>query len=398
MPGLELRRLIFVTHRYVGLVMALFLLIAAVTGCLLVFRSTLDAALNPSLFGIPVRPALPAIELVQRLQQAHPSWRVQSFDLQTQPGQVLHVGVGALHSDGHDAIIEGADQVFVDPADARVVGMRSSVAGIDRPHLFQAIYLLHYTLLAGTVGRWLMGIVAFAWLVSNGLGVWITWPRRRPWLAGWRPAWVTTRARLHRRPMPELHRVGGVWLLVPLTVLAITSVAMNFYDELFRPLVEMVSPPRVSPFDRPPATPASSGPTIGFAAAERIAVATASTRTPSLAPVAMTDDPVHDFYDIGFAPDGTSLYEDFGRVTYSIDRHTGQLAWIDRPGLDGTGRLVLRALYPLHSGQVFGLPTRLLVLLLGVVTSGLAITGFLPWWRRRHMRRRQAHARTPEHI
>jgi uncharacterized iron-regulated membrane protein len=398
MPGPELRRLVFVTHRYVGLVMALFLLIAAVTGCLLVFRGTLDAALNPSLFAIPVRPALPAIEVVQRLQQAHPGWRVQSFDLQTQPGRVLHVGVGALHSDGHDAIIEGADQVFVDPADASVVGMRSSVAGIDRPHLFQAIYLLHYTLLAGTAGRWLMGIVALAWLVSNGLGVWITWPRRRPWLAGWRPAWVTTRARLHRRPMPELHRVGGVWLLVPLTVLAITSVAMNFYDELFRPLVEMVSPPRFSPFDRPPATTAASGPTIGFAAAERIAVAAASTQTPSLAPVTMTDDPGHDFYDVGFAPGGTSLYENFGRVTYSIDRHTGRVAWIDQPRLDGVGRLVLRSLYPLHSGQVLGLPTRLLVLLLGIVTAGLAMTGFLPWWRRRKMRMRNTCIRTSEDV
>ncbi|MGI4746185.1 MAG: PepSY-associated TM helix domain-containing protein [Janthinobacterium lividum] len=398
MPGIELRRLVFVTHRYLGLVMALFLLIAAVTGCLLVFRGGLDAALNPALFAIPARPVLPALDLVQRLQQAHPDWRIQSFDLQTQPGHVLHVGVGALHSNGHDAIIDGADQVFVDPADARVVGMRGSGAGIDRPHLFQAIYLLHYTLLAGTPGRWLMGIMAFAWLASNGLGVWITWPRRRPWLAGWRPAWGTTRARLDRRPMPELHRVGGLWLLVPLTILATTSVAMNFYDELFRPLVEMLSPPRVSPFDRQPATPASSGPTIGFATAERIAVETASKQTPSLAPVAMTDDPAHDFYDVGFAPDGTSLYENFGRVTYSIDRRTGHVAWIDQPRLDGTGRLVLRALYPLHSGQVFGLPTRLLVLLLGVVTAGLAITGFLPWWRRLRTRRRQTRSRTAEHV
>ena len=382
------RRLLFVTHRYVGLTAGLFLLIAAVTGCLLVFRTELDAMLNPRLFAVGRRPVLPAIELVRRVQQAHPGWQVQSFDLRTQPGHTLRLGTTPLHSNGRDGLVDGADQLFVDPADAHVVGMRTSRAGIAAPNLLQAIYTLHYTLLAGTAGRWLMGIVALAWLALNVLGVCVTWPRRRPWLGNWRPAWTSNAKALENRPMPELHRIGGLWLLLPLTVLAYTSVAMNFYDELFRPLIETLSPPRPSPFDRP-AVASPAGILVGFEAAEQAAIAAASRQTPHLSPVAINNDTAHGFYEVAFAPDGTRLYEGFGRVTYSVDRQSGRVMWVDQPRLDGAGRLVLRSLYPLHSGQVFGLPSRLLVLLLGLVTAGLAITGVLPWWRRRQPQRKR---------
>lgn len=379
---MTVRRFLFVSHRYCGLAAALFLLVAAVTGCLLVFRGELDAALNPELFRVAARPVLPATEVVRRVQQAHPDWRIRRFDLRTQPGWALHLEIEPRPGPA------GIDQVFADPADGAVHGMRATRPGWRRRDLFQTIFLLHYTLLAGTAGRWCMGMVALLWMGLSGFGVAMTWPRRLPRMRNWIPAWLTRRGRLARRPLPELHRVAGLWLALPLLVLAGTSFAMNFYAELARPLVERLSPPRASPFDaafrQPDAAPA--GPPIGFAPAECIAMAAAS-GLPGMAPVEMTDDPAHGFYGVSFAPGGTSLYRGFGRVTYYVDRHSGRLAWIDRPGLDGTGRLVLRSLYPLHSGQVAGLATRLLVLLLGIVTCALAVTGFLPWWRRRHARR-----------
>ncbi|TLU72559.1 PepSY-associated TM helix domain-containing protein [Lichenicoccus roseus] len=386
---MTMRRLLFVSHRYLGLAAAIFLLIAATTGCLLVFRAGLDAALNPELFRVPSRPVQPPLALVRFEQRAHPDWHVAGFPLRTAPGEAFCIHLAPAGPDAHD-------QIFVDPADGAVVGARTSAAGLGRRNLFQAIYLLHYTLLAGTPGRWLMGVAALAWLLLALLGICITWPRRPPWWRTWAPAWRSTGPALARRPLPELHRVGGLWLLGPLAILAYTSVAMNFYDEAFRPIVETLSPPRPSPFDRPAASLPAAGPAIGFARAEQAAVAAASRRTPGLAPVEIADDPARGFYEVGFAPGGSTLYEGFGRVTYSIDRRDGDVAWIDQPRLDGAGRLVLRSLYPLHSGQVFGLPTRLLVLLLGLATTGLAVTGFLPWWRRLRGRRPAAAARANE--
>ena len=369
---MTLRRYLYVSHRYCGLVLALFLLIAGATGSLLVFRDDLDAALNPDLFHVAARPVLPATDIVRRAEHAHPQWRIASFDLRARPDKALRVTLAPPLG----------KQVFLDPSDGRVVGMRGTGPGLDRRHLIEAIYRLHYTLLAGTAGRWFMGVVALFWLMLNILGLCVTWPRQRPWLARWRSAFRTSGRALSGRPMPELHRLGGLWLIPFLTVLAYTSVAMNFYSEAFQPLVEMISPPRAgAPFNRP-ASPAPPGAAIGFAAAERIAAA-ARLRTPRLWPVMMRVDDARDLYEVSFSPGGTRLYEGYGHVTYIINQRSGRLAWVDQPRLDGWGRLVLRSLYPLHSGQVAGLPTRLLVLALGLVTCGLSVTGFLPWWRRR---------------
>src|ERR1700712_207002 len=110
---MTLRRFLFVSHRYCGLVAALFLLIAGLTGCLLVFRHELDAALNPDLFDVASRPVLPAVEGVRRLQQAHPDWRIRRFDLQTQPGHALHLDVMPLRTGVPDVTVPGAGEIFV---------------------------------------------------------------------------------------------------------------------------------------------------------------------------------------------------------------------------------------------------------------------------------------------
>lgn len=369
------RRFLFLSHRYCGLALALFLLVAGATGCLLVFRDGLDALLNPDLFDVAPRPALAATALADRMARSHPAWRIAGFDLASRPGTSLRMTVDIPGS--------GPAEAFVDPGDGRVVGLRRMAPGPDRRHVIEAVFRLHYTLLAGTPGRWLMGVVALCWLALNLVGLCLTWPRRRPLLASWRSSFRTSRRALRGRPMPEVHRVSGLWLLPFLTVLAYSSVAMNLYDELFRPIVERLSPPRAgSPFDRPAPGAPPPGPVIGYGAAIWLARQAAVRDSPGLQPVALVDDAARDLYGTAFAPGGTRLYEGFGRVTYYVDRHDGRLVWIDRPRLDGAGRLVLRALYPLHSGQIAGLPTRLLVLLLGLVTCGLAVTGFLPWWRR----------------
>jgi len=408
------RRFLFVSHRYVGLVLALFLLVASVTGCLLVFRDRLDALLNPGLFEVPTRPVLPATTVAARLAQAHPGWRIRRFALATFPGMALRVEVAPLP--GSTVIEPGADELFVDPTDARLVGARRSGIGWGRRHLLGTIYVLHFTLLAGTPGRWLMGAAAFGWLVLNLAGLFVTWPRRpprghprrRPLFAAWRGAWVAERKALARRPLPELHRVAGLWLLPLLVGLALTSVSLNFYGELVRPAVEWLSPPRAhSPWDETPVGSdigSGNGPVISYARAVAIARADAASQLAGglhgelrgWLPVSFEQDSARDLYGVAFSPDGSPLYEGFGHVTLYLGQRDGRLVWIDQPRLDGRGRRLLRALYPLHSGQVFGLPTRLLVLLLGLATIWLAVSGVLPWWRRRRLRGARQPRPSPE--
>ena len=47
---LVVRRVALVVHRYVGLLMAVFLMVAGLTGSVIVYKHELEAVLSPSLF------------------------------------------------------------------------------------------------------------------------------------------------------------------------------------------------------------------------------------------------------------------------------------------------------------------------------------------------------------
>ncbi|WP_264813059.1 alpha/beta hydrolase fold domain-containing protein, partial [Gluconacetobacter sacchari] len=174
--GMTLRRGLFLAHRYAGLGIALFLMLAAATGTALVFRDRADAALNPGLFRVPAGPVRPAAELMARVLAAHPSWRVVRFDLRPRSGSALR----AVMTRAPGAAPE---DVFIDPRDGRVTGTRTRQGRPDRAHAMQLLYDLHDTLALGNAGRLFMGSIAACWLALTVAGLVVTLPRRRPLLA-----------------------------------------------------------------------------------------------------------------------------------------------------------------------------------------------------------------------
>lgn len=373
-----LRRAIYLSHRYVGLVLALFLLLSATTGCLLVCHDNLDALLNPDLFLAPSAAATgeaAASSLADRVAREHPEWRVDGGALRADRGRSLRLA----------ANIDGVTrQVFVDPGSGRVLGTRDDRLGFGARHLLRAVYLLHYTLLAGTPGRLLMGLVAVLWLGLNLLGAWVTLPRRLP-LRRWTATWRSDRATLARRPLVEGHRLAGLWLLAGLTIMAASSAALNFYDEAFRPAVAFLSSPLTTPFDAPP--PAEPTPRrLSFGEALVQAEAEQAREGWAGVAVAASAETERGLVGVTFARDPDFPYAGYGPSTVYLDAGDGRPVFSDRPQRDTAGERVLRALYPIHSGQVAGGATRVLVMALGLATVALAITGVLPWWRRQRTR------------
>ncbi len=369
-------------HRYLGLVIMAFLLVAAVTGCLLCVDKSIDAALNPDLFrSNATGPMLSPIEAVDRLERARPDLVVTQFPLRTKPRRTIKVIVTARNP----ATALGVDQVFLDPHDARIAGARRSGPGLDRRHIVDAVFSLHYTLLAGRWGRWLMGVAALGWLISNGVGLYLTLPTATPFWRKWRRIWaIDLRARLARL-MLDLHRASGLWLLIGLTVLAFTSVSMNFFDEAFTPIVSSISPARPSPFDRPPPQRPQAG-ALGFRQALAAANQVALRQGLRWRPAVEIWLPDRGLYGVAFTPSGYEAYRGLGPVTYYLDGGDGRFVYADDPYHDSAGRRFSRALYPLHSGEVAGPVGVGVVFLLGLATTEMCVTGFYVWWRKRRPR------------
>ena len=86
-----MRRVCVLLHRYAGLVMAFFLVVAGLTGSVLAFYHELERWLNPQLFTVPVRatPPLDPLTLRERAEALVPQARVDSMSLERQPDEAF---------------------------------------------------------------------------------------------------------------------------------------------------------------------------------------------------------------------------------------------------------------------------------------------------------------------
>ncbi|HEY0315410.1 MAG TPA: PepSY-associated TM helix domain-containing protein [Sphingomonas sp.] len=375
-------------HRYAGLVMTLFLGIAALTGCVLSFDRPLDAWLNPDLFA-PSRPGLAdPQEAVATLERAHPEWVATYYPVRAEPGRNMLVRVEPRGTATLDF-----DEAFLDGGDGHLAGVRRAGAGWDRAHWMRGIYELHCDLLAGTLGRWMMGGVAMLWFLSNLVGLYLTWPVRAPIWKNWKRNWVFRRSSPLPRLLLDIHRASGLWLLAPLAVLAFTSAAMSFYGEALMPAVQRLSPPRPSPFDGPAGDRRSARPPDMRAILAR-ATALAEARRLRWQPAVYQFEPDRDLAGIRFTATGRETYRGLGPITYWFESSTGRFVYEDNPYDDSVGFGLSRSLYPLHTGQMIGSPGIALDLLLGLATLEQAGTGIYLWLKRRHMRHPARRRRT----
>lgn len=372
-------------HRYVGLTILAFLALAALTGIVLVFEQDLDAALNPDLFradgaAVPMSPA----ELVQRFEVGHPDIAVVKVPLSVAAHRSLVLGVEPRSSVSGARRPLGYDQVFVAPAGGRVLGVRMSEGvGVDRRHAVRSIYELHTGLLAGPWGERFMGVVSIAWLIETLIGLYLTLPRRAPRLRKWGAAWTIQWRGSVLRVVHDLHRATGLWTLVIAVVFAYSSIALALYYELFVPVVTAVSPPHASPFDQPmtPGMPIAAQ--IDYGRAIAAAVERAHEQGLAWRPAVATYLPDRGWYGVMFTPSGFEEYRALGPITYYFDGRDGTFVYADDVYRDSAGAMVLRSIYPIHSGQLAGGATRWAVLGFGVVCTQTCVTGLWMWWRRR---------------
>jgi uncharacterized iron-regulated membrane protein len=370
-------------HRWLGLTALAFLFIAGVTGSFLCFDKRIDAALNPDLFyrqggGAP----LPSAVVAAEVQAANPTLVVTGFPLHPRPSETVKLDVAPRRPGATLAY----NQLFVDPATGDTVGTRQSGPGWDRRHIVEGIFQLHQNLVAGKWGRWVMGLAALAWLISNGVGLYLTFPAKKPFWPKWKKKWLIDSGAKMRRLMLEIHNSSGLWLLIPATILAYTSVAMNFFDEAFVPVMQAVSPAKPSVFDQPALVTAPKPPPIGFPKALDMATGAAKARGLNWQPALERFDPTHNVYGISFTDNGVENYHRLGPVTLYIDASNGNVVDTDDPYHDSVGRKLTRSLYPLHSGEIGGTIGIALIFLLGLSTSEMCITGFYTWWKKRESR------------
>lgn len=210
-------------HRWCGVVVSLNLLVLSLTGIVLVFHDEIDDALGvvPAAQAGQNRTTLAgALELA--LLSAPGAHAVYLF-----ADEAEHPGLAFVGVSSSSRKFDEAQPVTVDRRQAKVLPR------VDFEGSFTGVMLeLHAELFAGPIGRLLVGVVAFALIVSLVSGALVYGPIMKRFVFG-----MLRRGQARRTLLADLHKLLGAasfgWLLlVTVTglMLSLGSVALQYYS------------------------------------------------------------------------------------------------------------------------------------------------------------------------
>ncbi|WP_406694021.1 PepSY-associated TM helix domain-containing protein [Singulisphaera sp. Ch08] len=345
-----IRKTLLVLHRWVALVVGLFVFFVSLTGAALVFENQIDRALNSSLFHVrPQGERLPLQPLLERVRSTYPEARVTSVRLAEAAGL------------SHQFQLSNRVTVYVEPYTGRILGTRSMAQW--EVGLARRLHLLHTRLMAGQVGEWIVGVISFltAFLVVTGLILW--WPaciltlrRRGSW----------------KRWNSDAHYALGFYTAPIAMVMAVTGVIIAFGD-FADPLIDRLNaaPPPARPTR---VAPTSNGRPIGPDEAAQIAqkalpgaVLALLTLPEGLRPIVA---------QMKYPEDRTPT----GRSRVFLNPHSGEVLLVENTRQAGFGTQLHNLKRSLHTGDIFGWPTRILYFIASLVLALLWVTGMLMWW------------------
>ena len=177
----------------------------------------------------------------------------------------------------------------------------------------------------------------------------------------------------------DLHQMLGLWSSACVLLFALTGIAIGFEDQVNR-WAFAVSHMQPAPWPRPN-PPAAGVPSLSpdelLAKAESIA--------PGARPIVLV---------LGDSPNGPVLVimefpeDHVGRTRVILNRYTG-----DMLQFDNTRAMPVALKYArmwnqeIHTGDIFGWPTRILASIFSLAVTTLAVTGPWIWWNRNRAQR-----------
>src|SRR5690348_9958402 len=244
-PEANMYRAFLIAHRWLALVVAIFLAVVAVSGGLLVLEGPVSRARQPHV--VPTGSPLPLDTLVMRARATAGG------------GDVMMMGLGDSPDLAWAVVLSsgGGTNVLVNPYTGAIL---TSPPGPDPLVAFmRKVHLLHTQLLGGRVGNVIVVAVTFValFLVLSGIVIW--W-RDKLWRVNTSGSWKRTNF--------DLHHSLGIFSAVVLLIITSTALWVHYgaVDEWMRKLNSSPTPPIPSQPAADPGMPLLSLDSIAAAA------------------------------------------------------------------------------------------------------------------------------------
>lgn len=362
-------------HLYLSLAAGLVILVACLTGAILVFEKDLQMALNKERYYVAAQgKLLPAAQLLEQVTKAFPGSAINSIRQYDDPARSVEVGISAPRKkEKATAAPAGRRQpgftVFINPYTGAVLERYSY-----QETFFYQVFALHRWLLGGpdSIGKYIVGIATliFLFVILTGLILW--WPKTKRMLlkrlkirtdAGW------------KRLNHDLHIVLGFYSSIFLFIIAFTGLAWSF--EWFNNGIYTVTS---SPLQPPP--PPKSVFTAGATpVSPDAALATAKATYPRGESYHMTlPKDTTDAITVSVLPK-EAAHEAATNAVY-IDRWSGAVLGKLPYGERSLGARVRSMFKPVHTGSIWGLPSKMIAFVVCMLGVSFPVTGVIMWLNR----------------
>ncbi|MDN5621169.1 MAG: PepSY domain-containing protein [Psychrobacter sp.] len=424
-------------HRYTGLAMAAFLILASLTGALLAFHHELDDVFNHKLASIEAQntPIQSVAALHDSVIRTYPQYGFSSLPTTIEAGKSAVFSVDRWRGGKPTTPEPSFNEVYVNPYTGAIIGTRDKEAWAWHNTMWK-VFWLHRDLLLGNIGKWLLGIVSLVWTINCFIGFYLTFPRatkkrasmsltkkkRASLFKRWLPAWkIRTKTNTFKLNY-DVHHAFGLWLWGMLFVIAWSSVGFNL-KAVYQPVMQAVVGLTPRERGRPPTKPEpnktvenqgradqsiNSNTTVNDSRNTADAIAQAVNKSNSIAYLSAQADiaarqngtAVQQLLGIRWVAEDEQWQMRFktdrdigthsGASSITVDAATGEVARVHFGYQSGFGNKVDQWLSTLHMGHISqGWSHRLyqaFLAMIGLAVAVLSGTGVYLWWKGRQQR------------
>lgn len=405
-------------HLYLSFAAGLVILICCLTGAILVFEKDLMMVFNKDRYYVEANGSrLSADSLVRSVKKAYPDANVNGIKLYEEAERSAEVSVAFGKKGGDKAAGKGAGEkpateakgdgtkgeggkgkegaksaapqrqpgftIFINPYTGQVLEKYTySETG------WYTVFALHRWLLGGNngIGKLIVGVstLIFLFILITGIILW--WPKtvkimkqrlNIKWGAGW------------KRINHDMHLVFGFYSAIFLFIFSFTGLAWSF--EWFNKGIYTVTNSPMKAPEPPTSTYVADAKRISFDKA----LASAQTVYPSA-----------EFYSISAPKDSTepisvsrlgadAAHESATDAVY-IDQYSGAVLGKTAFGERSLGAQVRSAFKPIHTGSIWGTPSKIIAFVVCLLGVTFPITGTIMWYNRTRKKNTAAKKKVPE--
>jgi uncharacterized iron-regulated membrane protein len=342
------RAIIVKLHMYGAFAAAVFVVVLGLTGSIMAFEDELDHLTNPRLFKVtPAGTPKRLTELGATVLAANPGERIGGYGMGVTPDLSYYIALGGT-------------AVYVNQYTGEILGRRSG------PTWLSQVHQLHLRLLTGATGQAIVAWAGVLTLLLSISGLYLWWPVKRiriNWAGGGRRLWF------------DVHNTIGILAFAFLFIVSLTGIVIGF-ESVTSPAFYRLTNSQRYPF----AVPVTPQPGVRLLTPDD-AVAMARVAMPDAAPIAVGVPNPKSAYRVAmrFPEDRTPG----GRTRVYVDPFTGAVLQAESSRTTAAGTRIINTNRAIHTGDIFGIPSKVLMSLTSLAAVAQVITGLTMWWKRK---------------